>query len=65
MCYAELLSCYAVLCMCLRADIANAVLDGCDGILLGAETLRGDYPVESVATIAQICRCVSHSSGSA
>lgn len=51
--------------MCLRADIANAVLDGCDGILLGAETLRGDYPVESVATIAQICRCVSHSSGSA
>jgi hypothetical protein len=40
------------------ADIANAVLDGVDGILLGAETLRGDYPVEAVATIAQICRRV-------
>lgn len=50
--------CFA-LCACLccfPADIANAVLDGCDGILLGAETLRGEYPVESVATIAQICR---------
>jgi pyruvate kinase len=39
------------------ADIANAVLDGVDGILLGAETLRGSYPVEAVATIAKICRC--------
>jgi pyruvate kinase len=38
------------------ADIANAVLDGVDGILLGAETLRGEYPVDSVSTIAQICR---------
>lgn len=41
---------------CVPADIANAVLDGVDGILLGAETLRGEYPVDSVATIAQICR---------
>lgn len=45
---------YVLPCVC--ADIANAVLDGCDGILLGAETLRGDYPIESVGTIAQICR---------
>ncbi|KAF6256496.1 pyruvate kinase [Scenedesmus sp. NREL 46B-D3] len=37
-------------------DIANAVLDGVDGILLGAETLRGEYPVECVSTISQICR---------
>eukprot|EP00775_Hariotina_reticulata_P009310 gene9310-9475_t len=37
-------------------DIANAVLDGVDGILLGAETLRGIFPVEVVSTIAQICR---------
>jgi pyruvate kinase len=36
--------------------VANAVLDGTDGILLGAETLRGKYPVETVRTILDICR---------
>jgi hypothetical protein len=47
----------AKVCDCVdAADIANAVLDGVDGILLGAETLRGEYPVDSVSTIAQICR---------
>ncbi|GLC77052.1 hypothetical protein PLESTF_001878200 [Pleodorina starrii] len=37
-------------------DVANAVLDGVDGILLGAETLRGRYPVETVTTICSISR---------
>jgi pyruvate kinase len=32
------------------------VLDGCDAILSGAETLRGNYPVDVVTTLAQICR---------
>ncbi|KAL7092165.1 hypothetical protein ACP275_12G148900 [Erythranthe tilingii] len=36
-------------------DIANAVLDGCDAILLGAETLRGLYPVETISTVGRIC----------
>ncbi|KAK9153802.1 hypothetical protein Sjap_001282 [Stephania japonica] len=36
-------------------DVANAVLDGCDAIFLGAETLRGLYPVESVSTVGRIC----------
>ncbi len=35
--------------------MANAVLDGVDGILLGAETLRGKYPVETVQTVLAIC----------
>ncbi|KAG2492389.1 hypothetical protein HYH03_009335 [Edaphochlamys debaryana] len=37
-------------------DVANAVLDGVDGILLGAETLRGKYPVETITTICSIAR---------
>ena len=40
-------------------DVANAVLDGVDGILLGAETLRGKYPVETIKTVQSICRCVN------
>lgn len=37
-------------------DIANAVLDGVDGILLGAETYRGKYGLETVKTVVAICR---------
>ncbi|KAJ9159849.1 hypothetical protein P3X46_025311 [Hevea brasiliensis] len=36
-------------------DIANAVLDGSDAILLGAETLRGLYPVETISVVGRIC----------
>ncbi|MQL83674.1 hypothetical protein Taro_016158 [Colocasia esculenta] len=36
-------------------DVANAVLDGTDGILLGAETLRGLYPVDTIKTVGRIC----------
>lgn len=37
-------------------DIANAVLDGIDALITGAETLRGKYPVLTISTIASICR---------
>jgi len=45
-------------------DVANAVLDGSDAILLGAETLRGLYPIETISTVGRICSEVSsfHSS---
>ena len=36
--------------------MANAVLDGVDCIMLGAETLRGKHPVATVETILHICK---------
>ncbi|KAL7225647.1 hypothetical protein ACSBR1_020914 [Camellia fascicularis] len=36
-------------------DVANAVLDGSDAILLGAETLRGLYPVQAISIVGKIC----------
>ena len=37
-------------------DVANAVLDGADAIMLGAETLRGMFAPETVTTVRKICR---------
>ena len=43
------------------SDVANATLDGCDAVMLSAETAIGEHPEEVIQAVARTCQMVEQS----
>ncbi|PXY45086.1 pyruvate kinase [Flavobacterium hydrophilum] len=42
-------------------DVANSVMDGADAVMLSGETATGNYPVQVIQKMTQICEAVENS----